>query len=118
MANKQGSNRIGWNQRGPTNREIMQQAKEKSEELNPESYYWQNASWNMVAALAEKMGEVEFEAFAELTFPGESIDQYTWKQIHDTYAAKLARVKVEELDADARSWIDDPAHLKMRGTDD
>ena len=118
MANKQGSNRIGWNQRGPTNRELIQQAEDKSELIDPESYYWQNSTWNLVAALAEKMGEAEFEDFAELTFPGDSIDQYTWKQIHDTYAAKLERLPVEALDAEARSWINDPAHLKMRGIDD
>ena len=118
MPNKMGSNRVGWNQRGPTNRELMQQAREESEVLNPESYYWQNATWNMIYALAEKMGRDEFEAFAELTFPGDSIDQYTWKQIHGTYFAKLERLQFEELDAAARGWINDPGHLKMRGSDD
>lgn len=118
MANKQGSNRIGWNQRGPTNRELMQQAREGSERLNPESYYWQNETWNLIHALAEKMGRVEFDAFAGLTFPGDSIDQYTWKQIRDTYAAKLERLHVEELEAESRNWINNPSHVKMRGVDD
>lgn len=115
MPNRMGSNRIGWNQRGPTNRELLQQAREQSEKLNPESYHWQNATYNLVAALAERMGKEEFEEWAEMVFPGDSIEDYTWKQIHDTYLAKLERLQAEELDAEAREWVNRPEHYKMNG---
>ena len=90
MPNRQGSNRIGWNQRGPTIRDQMADAIERS---NPESYYWQNRTHNARLALIEAMGDVDFVAFAESTFPDQAIDGFTWQQIYKTYASKLAEVQ-------------------------
>jgi len=112
MANKMGSNRIGWNQRGPTNRELMQQARDLS---NYDSYHWENATLNLKAALCERMGDQEFEEWVEGVFPGETIDLYTWKQIHDTFLAKLERIQLEDLEAEAHDWMNRPEHYKTNG---
>lgn len=90
MPGKYGSNRVGWNQRGPGIRDQMADAIERS---NPESYYWQNKTKNVKLALIEAMGDVDFVAFAESTFPGQVIDGFTWQQIYKTYASKLAEVQ-------------------------
>ena len=103
MPNRHGSNRIGWNQRGPTIKDQMRWARELS---NPDSYHWQNQTHNAKLALIEAMGLDDFEAYAESIFPGDSIESYTWQQIYDTYAAKLARIKADKLDQEASSWMD------------
>ena len=90
MPNRRGSNRIGWNQRGPTIRGQMANAIERS---NPESYYWQNKTHNVRLALIEAMGEVDFNAYVESTLPGKTINDFTWQQIYKTYASKLAEVQ-------------------------
>jgi hypothetical protein len=90
MPNRQSSNRIGWNQRGPGIREEMQWARELS---NPDSYHWQNKAINAKFALIEVMGIDGFLAFAESIFPGQSINDRSWQQIHDAYAARLAELQ-------------------------
>lgn len=90
MPGKYGSNRVGWNQRGPGIREQLANAIERS---NPDSYHWRNKTHNARLALIEAMGDVDFVAFAESTFPGQSIDDFTWRQICVTYDSKLAEVQ-------------------------
>jgi hypothetical protein len=105
MAGKYGSNRVGWNQRGPSDKDLFDQAKARSEQSNPESYYWQNKTHNMKFALIDAMGEDEFVAYAESIFPGDTIDDFTWRQIFETYEAKLEQVNAARLDQEAGSWI-------------
>lgn len=105
MPNKMGSNRIGWNQRGPTTRDQVAWAKQQSEINNPESYYWQQQTFIVKDLLIKAIGEDAFIAFADCIFPGKTIDDYSWQQIHDTYDAKLARVKTEQLEQEASKWI-------------
>ena len=38
----------------------------------------------------------------------------TWQDLYDIYDHKLAEIKAEN-GLDIRSWMDDPAHYKMRG---
>lgn len=96
MTGKYGSNRVGWNQRGPTNKQMFEWAKEESEQLDPESYYWQNKAQNAIYSLGDSIGYDACRAFGEAVYPGETIDGFTWQHIHNTYTAELARVQAEQ----------------------
>lgn len=89
MPDKHGSNRYGWNQRGGTNKQLLENARYQSEILNPDSRHWENKTWAVQEKLVEKMGAAEFEAWAERLFPGDSIDDATWKEIFELYQAKF-----------------------------
>ena len=89
MPTKSGSNRIGWNQRGPTNAQLLQRAKEES---NHDSALWEQRTWRIVEALKTQMTDIGFALWANRVFPGASIDEATWKQIHDLYKHKLDNV--------------------------
>lgn len=69
----------------------------ESERLNPDSYYWQNETRNVKLALIDAMGDDEFLAYAESIFPDNTIEDYTWKQIHDTYFEKLKWVVADRM---------------------
>lgn len=116
MATKSGSNRIGWNQRGPTDRELLQQAHERSD---PESYYWQNQTRNYKLRLCEVMGAAAFEEWADRLLPDDVLEQTTWKQIAELYQHKL---HIEEgvptqAEIDRHDWMNDPKHYKIQGED-
>lgn len=94
MPNRSGSNRIGWNQRGPTIKQQMEWVRELGD---PDSYHWQNKANNLKYKLVEIMGPDEFEDFADMTWPGESINSWTWHGIYDLYLAKLEDLNCLDL---------------------
>ena len=63
---------------------------------DPDSYHWQTRALDMTFLLIQKMGEQEFEVWAERLFPGDVIDQTTWKEIFDLYEAKFRVFQAEE----------------------
>ena len=63
---------------------------------DPDSYHWQSRALDMKHWLELKMGAEEFEAWAERLFPGDSIDQTTWKEIHELYEAKFRVIQIAE----------------------
>jgi hypothetical protein len=114
MTDKHGSNRYGWNQRGPRDADVMNHAREISD---PESYYWQNKTRNFKLRLIEVMGGEQFVEWAERVFPGATIDEATWKQIAEQYEHKL---RIEEGAPDKREcerhdWQNNPKHYKTNG---
>jgi outer membrane biogenesis lipoprotein LolB len=114
MPNKSGSNRVGWNQRGPTDAQMLRDAQERSD---PESYHWQNKTRNYKMRLCEVMGDAEFEAWADRAFPGDTIDDATWKQIAELYAAKLhiEEGAPDERECERHDWKNNPKHYKTTG---
>ena len=115
MPDKSGSNRIGWNRRGPGVSEQIENARHQSEIANPESYYWKNRTCITRDHLADCMGDKEFMEWVERLLPGDSIDQMTWKEIHEFYNEKFQRVQAEIAMADSHDWEDDPRHTKTNG---
>lgn len=115
MPDKSGSNRIGWNQRGPTVSDQLETAKEQSEIANPDSDYWKFRAYQSVDYLVSCMGASEFEEWAERLLPGDTIDELTWKEIHTFYDGKFQRVQAEIAMVDGRDWEDDPRHIKTNG---
>ncbi len=115
MADKYGSNRYGWNQRGGTDGEILRQAKEQSAILDPESLYWKNRALNSGQNLADCMGTKDFQEWAERLLPGDSIDEISWEEIHELYEGKFQRVQAEAAMGEGHDWEDDPKHCKMNG---
>jgi len=66
---------------------------------NPDSYHWQQRTLDMKYWLIAKMGKTEFAAWADRLFPGDSIDDATWKEIFDLYEAKFRVIQGEEREA-------------------
>ena len=89
MANDYNYQRTGWNKRGPIVALQMENARYQSELLNPDSYYWQTRALDMKFWLIQKMGAQEFDEWADRLFPGYSIEEATWKEIHELYEAKF-----------------------------
>jgi len=115
MPDKTGSNRIGWNRRGPSISQQMDNAHFQSEVLDPESKYWQGKAEISQDLLISSMGEGEFVEWANRVFPGETIDQATWKEIADLYDQKFRRIQAEIALGESHSWVDDPKHFKTNG---
>lgn len=104
------ANRVGWNARGGSTGYWARVALEESARANADGYYWQNETQNIKLALIERMGQEQFEAWAESVFPGDTIDQVTWETIAREFGAKLVDVLSEGI---SKSWMDDPEHYKM-----
>ena len=86
-----------------------------TEYTDPDSYYWENRTYDMKFWLIEKMGQGPFEAWAGRLFQDEDIDQATWKEIFDLYEAKFRVCQAEEREAEKHDWLDDPKHYKTNG---
>jgi hypothetical protein len=110
MPDKRGSNRYGWNARGGTVAQQLENARYQTELLDPDSYHWKNKANNWRFALIELMGEAAFLEWADRLFPGDSIENATWQEIAELYEAKL-----HVIQGDDRHWSDDPKHYKMNG---
>lgn len=119
MTNKNLYNygRSGWNRRGPTDAEIMELARVRSEVLDPDSYYWQNQVRNVKHALEEIMGPDDFENWAEARYPGPSIEQESWKEIYLAFVVKLEDLTDGESGSEFHDWRNDPKHYRMAGGD-
>ncbi len=116
MPDKSGSNRIGWNQRGPSDKDQFESAQARSEIVDPDSRYWENRTFQTKDLLVDCMGASEFEEWAGRLFPADTIDQISWKEIHEAYFGKLQRIQSEIAMVDAvRDWEDDPRHCKTNG---
>ena len=69
----------------------------KIQEFNdPDSYHWQQRTLDMKYWLIAKMGKIDFAAWADRLFPGDSIEEATWKEIFDLYEAKFRVIQGEE----------------------
>jgi hypothetical protein len=115
MPDKSGSNRIGWNQRGPTDKDILADAIEISEIMDPNSRYWMNRTYQTRDMLVDCMGEKEFEEWAERMFPGIEIDSVSWSDIHSAYDGKFQRIQAEIAMVDDHDQQEDPRHIKTNG---
>ncbi len=115
MPDKSGSNRIGFNRRGPSVNDEMENALHQSELLDPDSDYWQARTFRSKDFLRQCMGDKEFEEWAERMFPGDTIDQATWKEIHEAYDGKFQRVQAEIAMVDDHDRQEDPRHIKTNG---
>lgn len=82
-----------------------------SEVANPESLYWQAEAETYSTWLSLKLGEVDCKALLERIFPGESIQDKTWKEIADAHRRAFRAVADGERDLDqlARIALDMPA---------
>ena len=116
MPDKSGSNRIGWNRRGPSEKDLFESALEQSGIANPESDYWKNRTYQARDHLADCMGDQEFVEWVERLLPGDTIEEMTWEELHVFYDGKFQRIQAEIALVDsARDWEDDPRHIKTNG---
>lgn len=93
MPNRFGSNRIGWNQRGPSNKDLFIAAKHTAEINDPDSIYWRQEAYFVKTKLSHAMGAINFEAWAESVYPGNSINDFTWREIYEAYQEKFVEIK-------------------------
>lgn len=115
MPDKSGSNRIGFNRRGPSVKDQIDNARRLSAMNNPESRYWENRAKFTMDMLLSCVGEEEYKRLGEERFPGRSIDDFTWKEIHEAYDGMFQRVQAEIAMADFPNPENDPLHLKTNG---
>ena len=52
--------------------------------INPESNHWEAQAQQAQRRLAELLGPDDYRLWAEITWPGETIDGRSWQQIFDT----------------------------------
>ena len=62
----------------------------EAEKANPDSEYWMLEGARAQATLEKLLGD-DYEAWAELVWPGETIDGKTWKEIN-----KATRLAIDE----------------------
>lgn len=74
--------RSGWNTRGGTAREHLE-LEERLGISHPDSSYWQHKAEEECEEVAENLGE-DYEVWAEMTWPFDSIRLYTYRQIYET----------------------------------
>jgi hypothetical protein len=112
MANKRGSNRIGWNRRGPSTADQLAQAQELG---NPNSYHWQNKARNYKQRLIDVMGEAAYMEWIDRLYPDDA-DDLTWQELAEQLEAKLQVEQGAPGDKECarHSWVNDPRHFKTR----
>ena len=86
-----------------------------SEYNDPDSLHWETRTQEMKQLLILKMGEGTFLEWADRLFPGDSMDEATWKQIFDLYEAKFRVCQAKDREAERHDWPDDPKHYKTNG---
>ena len=74
---------------------------------DPDSYHWQHRTQDMKHWLILKMGKDQFLEWADRLFPGNSIEEATWKEIFDLYEAKFRVIQGEEREAMECSCLPD-----------
>ncbi len=62
---------------------------------DPDSLHWENRTQEIKQLLILKMGGDAFLEWADRLFPGDSIDEATWKQIFDLYEVKFRLIQSE-----------------------
>lgn len=81
-----------------------------SEVANPESLYWQAEAESYSTWLSLKLGVKDCKDLLDRVFPGESIQDRTWKEIADAHRRAFRAVQDGERDLDqlARIALDMP----------
>ena len=97
-AAKYNTGRTGWNTRGGTDAEHLAiQRQIRAEENSPA---WARKYVEACAELEALIGNRATDAWLEHTWPGTSIERYTWKELADA-----VRAKIEQTPADyGRLW--------------
>ena len=85
--------RSGWNTRGGTWREHLRLERDLADVKNEESAYWCNCAEGALLNLLAIIGEDDYTTWAELVWPGESIDNHTYKNIYETTRAAIEAVE-------------------------
>lgn len=90
MASHWSGTQSGWNTRGgETTRETMARLREEAEINNPDSQYWANAANHKLQEINQALGE-SYDLWAEMTWPENSINEMTWKDIYETVSVSLS----------------------------
>jgi hypothetical protein len=58
------------------------QRRDEEPDPNPDGRYWELGVQALRDQLADMIGKDNYREFAELVWPGETIDSLTWKQIY------------------------------------
>lgn len=84
MAQHWSGTRSGWNQRGGSIRDDIRHTREQLERAYPDSLYWRTEANVVQQKLADYLGTENYRLWAEMTWPGASIDECSWQSIYDT----------------------------------
>ena len=52
-------------------------------DANPDGRYWQLGVQALQGQLTERIGREAYAEWAELVWPGDSVDKFTWKQMYE-----------------------------------
>jgi hypothetical protein len=115
--NRLGSNRVGWNARGGTVADDLAIILETGPD-SPQWRYRAEAELRMVSSL---LGD-DYHLWAEMTWPGNTINRKTWREIYNACHAALS-AGIEALDQmltctclpDRDACPVCKAHARMRG---
>jgi hypothetical protein len=80
--------------------EAMYQREELAK-ANPDSEFWMYESKRSQTELERLIGDDAYEAWAELVWPGETIDSKTWKEIHQATSHAIEEAMQGQLDVNA-----------------
>ena len=86
-----------------------------SEHADPDSYHWQTSALDMKHWLILKMGADAFDVWADRLFPGDSIEQATWKEIFDLYDKKFRVYQAQDRELNECSCLPDLPDGRSRG---
>ena len=90
--------RHGWNRRGPSEKDML--AIQRQIRQDEDSPAWARKYVEACAELEALIGNRATDAWLEHTWPGTSIERYTWKELVDA-----VRAKIEQTPADyGRLW--------------
>lgn len=87
------THRYGWNTRGGSVRDDMENAREQSEKLNPNSDYWEQLALVEIEKLQAYLGD-SYDLWAEMQEPS-FVWKNTYEHCHQTLATPLANVLAE-----------------------
>jgi hypothetical protein len=98
--------------------EAMYQREELAR-ANPDSPYWMHESKASQATLEKLLGDDGYEAWAELVWPGDSIDGKTWKEINQATSRAIEEAWQGQRDlnrlADAAKYPDNGNPYGLQG---
>ena len=90
MATNYNTGRTGWNQRGPSEKDML--AIQRQLRQDEDSPGWARKYVEACAELEALIGNRATDAWLERTWPGATIERYTWKELHDGVRAKIEQV--------------------------